>query len=191
MIEFWQAGVLYVLASVGTAAGACGVAYLNHRWTAQAARDAEERAARRELRSNRVRPILDFLAAARSYSAQSQINDVKEKTRNEHWPPIRDEWAKTRGISVEKADKLFDKLFRDESEKWPTDGNSTQGLGGLLQLSQVLFSAAQAAPEGEILPVLTLVFNEAMNPGTSPGAHSQATSLLDDYIVKGEELQRG
>ena len=187
MIEFWQAGVLYVLASVVTTAGACGVAYLNHRWTAQRASDAEERAARRELRSEQVRPILDFLAAARSYSAQSDVNDIIQKMQDDHWPLMRDGFAKTNGISVEQADKLF----RDESEKWPTDGNSTQGLGGLVQLSQVLFSAAQAAPEGEILPALTLVFNEAMNPGTSPGAHSQATSLLDDYIVRGEELQRG
>ena len=189
MIEFWQAVVLYVLASVG----ACAVAYLQHRWTARAASDAEERAARathdaeehaarRELRSERVKPILDFLAAAQSYSAQSRINEMKKKVRDEYWPVIRDDLAKKSGISAGEADKLF----HDEYEKWPTGGNFTRGLGGFFQLSQVQFLATQVASGVEIRSALTLVFSEAMNPGASPGALSQATSLLDDYIVKGE-----
>ena len=54
-------------------------------------RTVEEHAARRQLRSKRVKPILDSLAAAQSYSAQSQIDVMVEKARKQRRPLTRDE----------------------------------------------------------------------------------------------------
>lgn len=72
MVDWWQA-LLLVLA--GGIAG-LPMAYAVHFWTTKAGRAAEERQAIRQLRRERMQPVLDFLDTAKQSAARQDVIEI-------------------------------------------------------------------------------------------------------------------
>lgn len=93
MVDWWQALLLVLaggLISVPTA-------YATHYWTTKASRQAEERQAIRQLRRERMQPILDFLDIAKQSAARQDIIEILDEEYQRLRPKDKqplEEWHK-------------------------------------------------------------------------------------------------
>jgi hypothetical protein len=97
MVDWWQA-LLLVLA--GGIAG-LPTAYAVHFWTTKAGRAAEERQAIRQLRRERMQPVLDFLDTAKQSAARQDVIEIldgeykrmspEDSSRLDQWRKMKSE----------------------------------------------------------------------------------------------------
>lgn len=148
---------------------------------AQRQREQEERATRRELRRERVAPLLTYAAATSGYVTQTQMNTVMTGTIERVEAGV-EEFARTSGQNPELIKRHFDTEVQQWRDEQPGD------LAEFFRVMRMTFDAAQAAPSSEILSATMKVW-ESMGSvrGQSRDAveaNRELTKLLEAYIVQ-------
>ena len=178
MLDWWQAALLSIAGAL--AGGLIGLvtAYFTHRWTTEANRatedrraerkeEEEQRQAARQLRRERIQPILDFLEAAKTLRAsqvgagfiQSTVTDLEKAFESNPEHPL----------VLEAKRHLMNKSLGDEPD--------------VLQLVRLSVVASASAPTPEIRQgVISRVFLAAITP------REKASESLDDATSAAEEI---
>ncbi len=171
MVEWWQALALSVAAGLIALVTGLVSGYFSHHLTTSAGSRAEERQAKRrveeeqrqatrQLRRERIQPVLDFLDAAKSFRARGAVEKQIEMT-----------------LENKPQDEITDKVREALTDKSVGDDPD------IFRLVRELFLASASAPTVAIRQgVVFRVFIATITP------REQASETLDDAVSAAEEI---
>jgi hypothetical protein len=111
MVDWWQA----LLLVFGGGLAGLPTAYFVHRWATTASRQGEERQAIRQLRRERLQPLLDFLDMAKQYAAREPIETALDKAHETASAEVKlpaDDWQRIKREFFEAQPQPAQALIR-------------------------------------------------------------------------------